>query len=152
MKNKSGSRIGRLLARIIKVREWTDWERMKEFTLYLWTGIKKFFVPQSNSADTESFAAAKKRLNLTENDLLMRQKGLLRTSMLMAFFALLLFLYAMYHLYYFNIKGSILSFVVMAIAIVLAFRYHFWYFQIKERKLGCSVHEWFRKGIMGDKP
>ena len=150
MKNKSGSRIGRVLSKIINVRLWFDWDRMKSFSLFLWNGIKKFFVPQQTT-DTESFAAAKKRLNLTDADLDARKKGLLRTSILMLVFAGLFFIYAMYHFYCHTFKGAILSLVVMFIALVLAFRYHFWYFQIKEHKLGCSIHEWFKRGLMGDK-
>jgi intracellular multiplication protein IcmV len=151
MKNKkSDSRIIRVLSSLINVRAWFDWERLKSFTRYLVNGVKKFFVPQKTT-DTETFEAAKKRLNLTDKDLLARQKGLLRVSLLMAFFAILLFIYSMYHFYYFNIKGGVLSLVVMLIAGVLAFRYNFWYFQIKERKLGCSIREWYKKSFTGDK-
>ena len=149
MKNKSGSRIGRVLSRIINLRSWFDWDRMKSLTLFLWNGAKKFFVPQQGP-ESESVEAAKKRLHLTDAGLLVQQKGLLRVSMLMVFFAFLLFLYAIYQFYCHSIKGGILSLVVMLIAVALAFRYNFWYFQIKERKLGCSIHEWYRN-LMGDK-
>ena len=151
MKNKkSESRIVRVLSSVFKIRDWFDWDRMKAFTLYLVGGIKKFFVPQQTS-DTETFAAAQKRLNLTDHDLLVRQKGLLRVSLLMAVFSILLFIYVIYNFYYFNLKAGIVSIVVMLIAAVLAFRYNFWYFQNKERKLGCSVREWYKKSFMGDK-
>lgn len=152
MKNNSNSssRISRLLIQLFNLRAWCDWDRMKRFTFYLVDGIKKFFVPQPMMA-TESFAAAMKRLNLTEEDIIARKKGLLRVAILMLLFALGLFCYAIYHLIYLNVLGFILSLVVMGISLVLAFRYHFWYFQMKEQKLGCSVHVWFRQGIMGDK-
>lgn len=150
MKNYSGSRIGRLLTQIFNFRAWFDWDRLKSFTLYLLQGIKKLFVPQ-RPTESESFEAAQKRLNLTEQDLLKRQKGLLRVSIFMLLFAIFFFGYAIYHFIYLQLLGGILSLVVMTIALVLAFRYHFWYFQIKKRKLGCSIHEWFRQGLMGDK-
>ncbi len=150
MKNKSGSRIGRVLVSILNVRAWSDWDRMRSFTRYLVKAIKKFFVPQE-STEKESFAEAKKRLKLTDNDLLMRQKGLLRVCILMVVFAFLLFAYATYLFYYLSFKGGILSLVVMSIALVLAFRYHFWYFQIKEQKLGCTIQEWYKRSIKGDK-
>lgn len=150
MKNKSKSRIGRVLSKIFNIRSWFDWDRMKTLTLFLWNGIKKFFVPQQ-ATESESFAAAKKRLNLTDAELLIKQKGLLRISILMLIFAFLFFDYAIYHIYYHNFLGGILSLVVMSIALALAFRYHFWYFQIKERKLGCSIHEWYKRSIKGDK-
>lgn len=151
MKNKRRSRVGHLLNRLFNVRFWIDWERMKSFFRYLSQAIKNLFVPQASQA-TESFAAAKARLNLTDADLLSRQQGLLRLSIIMSVFAVLFFAYGIYNVITGGILGSILSIVVMLIAWVLAFRYHFWYFQIKTRQLGCSVREWFqwvRNGIRG---
>lgn len=150
MKKRSGSRTKNVLMRIFNVKTWGDWDRMKSFTLYLTRGFKKFFIPQKNEV-SESFEAAKIRLNLSDKDLMAREKGLFRLSLLMVGAAILLFIYAIYHLFTGNYLAFILSLVVMAIALVLAFRYHFWYFQIKSRKLGCTINEWFRQGIMGDK-
>lgn len=149
MKNKSESRIGRVLASIFNIRSWFDWDRFKTLTLFLWNGAKKFFVLQQGT-ENETFEAAKKRLHLTDADLLSRQQGLLRVSIVMIVLAFLFFLYSVYHFYCHSFKGGLLSLVVMSLALTLAFRYHFWYFQIKERKLGCSFHEWY-KNLMGDK-
>lgn len=150
MKNKSGSRIGRVLSRIINVRSWVDWDRMKVFTRYLINGLKKFFVPQKRE-EGESFEAAKKRLKLKESDIAARQTGLLRLSILMIAVAFLLLAYSIYLFAIGGYRGGVVGFVVMLIALVLAFRYHFWYFQIKERKLGCTIQEWFKQGLMGEK-
>ena len=149
MKKKSMPRSKRVIGKILNLRSWTDWDRMKAFTLYLLNGVQQFFIPRT-TVDTESFEDAKKRLNLTDEDILVREKGLLRVSVLMVFFAFLLFVYAIYHFIYLQFLGGMLSLVVMFVALVMSFRYHFWYFQMKEKKLGCSIHEWLRY-IMGDK-
>jgi len=150
MKNRSESRIVRIFKRIINVRLWMDWDRLKSFNLYMISVIKNLFIPQKPNV-TESFEAAKKRLNLSDAVILARQKGLLRLTILMLSCAFLLFIYAIYLLFLGGYRGSLISLVVMCIALVLAFRYHFWYFQIKERKLGCTFHEWFTKCLMGGK-
>lgn len=150
MKNTNGSRVLGLLQSIFNVPAWLDWQRLKAFTLYLLNGFKKFFVPQAREAG-ESFEAVKKRLKLTDNDLLVRQKGLLRLSMIMVVLAVLIFMYSVYLFIEGGHKGGIVSLVVMLIALVLAFRYHFWYFQIKQRKLGCTIQEWFNHGLKGIK-
>lgn len=150
MKNKSGSRIGRVLSRILNVRSWVDWDRMKLFTRYLIDGFKKFFVPQKREKG-ESFEAATKRLKLNESELVARQAGLLRLSILMVVIAFLLLAYSVYLFLIGGYRGGVVGIVVMLIALVLAFRYHFWYFQIKERKLGCTIQEWFKQGLMGEK-
>ena len=157
MKEKSGSRIGRVAKRIFNVRTWFDWERTKSFSAFVGNGFKRVFMSEveeakeSKNALTESFNAAKKQFNLTDADLLARQRSLLFLTALMATIALLIFGYAIYHFFYGTILAGMISLVVMLIAVALAFRYHFWYFQIKNHKLGCTLKEWFRKGLLGEK-
>ena len=142
MKKKSGSRTGRALNRIINLRLWCDWDRMVASTKYLFYGSKKYLTPQKQT-QTESFATAALRLNLSSDDLRTRQQGLLRISILMLGIATILLAYVVYNLCYLQFLSAGVSVIVMGIALVLAFRYHFWYFQIKKRQLGCSVSQWF---------
>ncbi|MFI4918342.1 MAG: type IVB secretion system protein IcmV [Legionellales bacterium] len=150
MKNKSDLKIVRIFSSIINIRAWADWDRMKSFTLYLGYGVKRLLVPENPTA-TESFDAAMERLGISDADLLIKQKALFRLSTLMLFLAGLILIYAGYHLFYGAFKAAIVSFVVMLIALVLAFRYHFWYYQMKTRKLGCTFNQWYRFGLMGEK-
>lgn len=148
---KHRSRTGRVIARIINIPMWIDWERMKSISWYLWSGFKKFFVPQKNISK-ESFKEIQHRLHLNDSDLMARQIGLLRLSKLMLCGAILLFGYTIYLFADGGWRGGVVGLIVTAIAIVLAFRYHFWYFLIKERKLGCTFQEWYKQGLMGEKP
>jgi intracellular multiplication protein IcmV len=150
MKKKSGTRIGRMFASIINIRAWSDWDRMKAFTLYLTNGFKRLFVPQQNSGG-ESFDEAKNRLKLSDAELLIKQNALLRLSIVMVAFAFMVLVYMGYQFVYGSIKAGIISLVVTLIALILAFRYHFWYFQIKHRKLGCTFKEWYKYGLLGEK-
>ncbi|PWY54688.1 type IV secretion protein IcmV [Legionella qingyii] len=147
---KKQSRIGNLLRRIINVRRWFDWDRMKAFTLYLVNGFRRLFVPQKKG-EAESFNDAVKLLNLTDESLLIKQKSLFRLSIIMLLTALLILGYAGFQLFYGSIKSFFVSLIVTLIALVLAFRYHFWYYQIKNRKLGCTFNEWYRKGLLGER-
>lgn len=150
MKNKSNLRIFIVFNRIINVRSWFDWDRTKSLSRYLLDGFKKFFVPQKVE-ERMSFEAVKKQLNLSDGELFQRQKGLLRLSILMLVIAFLIFVYDVYLFLVGGYLGGLLGLVIMLIALALAFRYHFWYFQIKERKLGCSIQEWYKQGLKGDK-
>lgn len=160
MKKKSNSRFARVLGRIFNIRTWFDWERMKVFTLYVGHALKNLFMidtgdtkkkPVENLPLTESFASAQRSFKLSEADLLIQQKSLFRLSLLMAFIALLIFIYSFYHFIYGTVLAGLISLVVMMIALALSFRYHFWYYQIKTRQLGCSISEWFKKGLLGEK-
>lgn len=160
MKKKSNSRISLVFFKIFNVRTWFDLERMKVFTAFVGNAFRRLFMmgveaqikPQNTATPnlTESFNTAKKSLNLSEADLLARQKALLRLSIFMITLALLIFCYSLYHFVQGTYRAALLSLVMMMIAVALSFRYHFWYYQIKSRKLGCSIKEWFRKGLLGE--
>ncbi len=133
------------------MRAWSDFDRTRSFTNYLVAGFFRMFVPQGKADKGESFDAAIARMNLSDQDLQAKQSALYRLSILMCTAAIFIFGYAIYHLYYGSYRAVIISFILMLIALALAFRYHFWYFQIKTRKLGCSISEWYRQGLKGDK-
>lgn len=153
MKKQNDSRIASVFKRVFNVRQWSDYDRLKAFTIFLGDGIKKMVVPKKMDVkDTgETFSEAMAEMNLTEDDLLARRKGLYRLSVLMCTLAVLIFSYAIYHLVYSNYKAAIVSLVISMMSLVLAFRYHFWYFQIKEHKLGCTIQEWYKYGLLGKK-
>lgn len=150
MKKKSPPRIIRILARIFDLRSWFDFDRIKSFTLYLMNGFKKMFIPQTGNYG-EAFQDAMVRFHITEKELHNKKNALLRLSLLMCGVSICIFGYAIYQMFFGNVKATLVSIVVTFIALALSFRYHFWYFQIKKRKLGCTFHEWYREGLMGDK-
>lgn len=132
------------------MRAWSDWDRMRSFTFYLTNGIRRFLAP-STATKGESFEEAIKRMNIDEQTLEQRKNALFRLSVLMLLVAGFVFVYMWYQLFFGTYIAAIVSLVVTMIGLVLAFRYHFWYFQMKTRKLGCSIDEWFRQGLMGEK-
>ncbi|MFI4962231.1 MAG: type IVB secretion system protein IcmV [Legionellales bacterium] len=150
MKKNTEPKVKKIASRIFKVRTWADWDRTKSFTVYLIDGIKSLFVPNKAEA-VESFEEAKVRLNLTDAELDVKQKALFRLAMIMVGAAGLIFVYMGYQLFYGSFKAVVVSLIVMMLALALAFRYHFWYFQIKNHKLGCTLQEWYKQGLMGEK-
>ena len=154
MKNKSESRSKRLLKRLFNVRGWVDLDRIRTGGQWIVTAAATYFIPQQAHV-TESFDEAKRRLNLTDQDLAQREAGLFRLSVIMLGAALLVFCYAIYNLFYAYYLSVLLSLVVTGLALTLAFRYHFWHFQIKQHKLGCTLsewfHSWFKPSVTGAK-
>ena len=151
MKTKKPSRTANVIKQILNVRGWSDYDRIKTFTDYVATGIKKLFVPHKEKVadQDDTFKQVAAKLKLSEADLQARGSNLYRLSMIMGTVALIILGYSIYHIIYLNFKAVIISLAVMLIALVLAFRYHYWYFQIKERKLGCTLKEWYTKGLLG---
>src|SRR3990167_11146420 len=150
MKKPPHSRFRKAFTAAFDLRKWSDLERMKGFTLYLENGIKNLFIPRRQAAK-QSFDEALQQYNVNEKDLLKKQNGLLRLSLLMCLVALGFLLYSIYLALFGSWHATVLSAVIMMLALTLAFRYHFWFFQIKQRKLGCTFQEWFQRGFLGRK-
>lgn len=150
MQNAPHSRVKRLFTSLFNVKAWVDLERIRTGGRYIVQQCQTYFVP-GEIKEIESFESAKARLKLSDSELLVRQKGLLRLSVIMVSAAMGIFIYALYNLFYGYFMAVLISVVVMLIALALAFRYHFWYFQIKNKRLGCSLREWFKQVILGVK-
>lgn len=136
------------LKRVFNFRAWLDAVRVQGWAIYFTQGAKRMFIPRAPESG-ESFAVAIKRMQLTDEDLLAREKSLLRLCYFMLLVALMIGAYAVYHLLSLQLMPFLVSFAIMLIPIVLAFRYHFWAFQIRQRKLGCSVDEWYQATFRG---
>lgn len=152
-KNKPKKTLG-VFKSIFNIRQWTDYDRMRAFTHYVGDAFKRVFVPQKiKKVDTKtSFKEAVTNMHMTEEGLERRKKALYRLSILMTLLGFCIFLYTIYQLVWGGIAAAVVSLVLSAIGFVLAFRYHFWYFQIRERKLGCTLREWYEQGLLGKKP
>ena len=148
MKSKSSSKTRGFIKRVVNPLAWVDFDRVRAGQRFVVNVCSTLFIPQDRTP-TETFAAAQKRLQLTPDDVFKRKRALFRTSLLMLLMACLIFIYTLYNLLYAHFLAAGLSLIVLSIALVLAFRYHFWYFQMKKQKLGCTLCEWFRQGLMG---
>jgi intracellular multiplication protein IcmV len=150
MKKIGDSKIAGFFKGIFKFRAWTDYDRVKENSSYIYEGVKKFTEVQQ-ADKKETFEEALKRLNISEHDLDLKQKALFRLSILMLCIGLAVFFYALFKLWYEQWFALFLCSIVIALSLSLSFRYHFWHFQIKHRKLGCTFEDWYRKTLLGEK-
>lgn len=128
---------------------WMGYKQIKEQTKGLWGVIKGLFVPGKPDT-TESFAEALKRLNITEEGLLIRKKRFMLMMFLWVAIAILILVYAIYLAGLHSWHGFISCVAISLIAWVYAFRYNFWVFQIKQRRLGCTFRDWLNGTVTGD--
>jgi len=141
-------RIRSLFYRIFRIRFWSDSDRTKSFYQYILAMFNRLFSLRPKPV-SESFEQAAKRLNLSDESLLKKQQALLRLSILMGVMGTGIFYYSIYQWFHGTIEAVLLSLMVSSLAWIFAFRYHFWYFQIKQKKLGCSLRDWFNDGFLG---
>ncbi|PIZ05114.1 MAG: hypothetical protein COY58_00700 [Gammaproteobacteria bacterium CG_4_10_14_0_8_um_filter_38_16] len=126
------------------VKGWVDWSAVKENGRTIGSFIKSIKTPDLNvPVQKTTFEAAVKKYNLSDAQLQQQMRSHFRVACV----CLLLGLGALGWAVKILLQGMITSsFVSVALSILMlayAFREHFLYFQIKQRRLGCSVHDWF---------
>lgn len=126
----------------VDVPQWMGYDWLIYPFASIATQAKRFFIPQ-HSTQAESFEAAIARLKLTETDLLVKQKNLMTLAVVFFIMAMGSLLNALYLFWKTAFFGGGFSVVLALCCLAFAFRYHFWAFQIRNRKLGCSVEDWW---------
>lgn len=139
--------IGKAFTPVGTVRQMTGSDELKAGAKSIKYMLKKYFVPQEETQNKESFDEAIKRLNVKEAELKKRARYFFRLSMAFLVFAAIVFVYSITLFLQGAFEGGLVSFGVTIILVAVTFRYHFWAFQIKHQKLGCSFKEWWESKI-----
>lgn len=130
---------------------WLDYESLKDQNRTIWGSIRNLFKtpePRRN----ETFEAAIKRLNLTDEDVTQAIKTYHSYALLFFCIAFILFCYAFYLLFtYWTIPGWLLAMATCAFSLSQSFKYHFWALQMKQRRLGISFKEWLNHVLGKDR-
>lgn len=134
----------------VDIPAWSGYEQLKESAKSISSNVKDLFVPKS-AQRIETFEEAMKRLNLTEADLIARQKEFKRLIIIFSVLGFAVLGYTFYLIWDRAFWGGMASFGLTVLIFSYSFRYHFWLFQIRQRKLGCTLREWLDSGFMGDK-
>lgn len=123
---------------------------LKSRTTDLKKMAKELSTPET-ATNEETFEEALVRLNMTEEDIHQRELYFKRLTSIFILFAILIFVYLLYLLFfkhaYFVSLGCVGILMIIAGQI---FRYNFWLFQMRERRLGCTFREWL-SNVMGRK-
>jgi intracellular multiplication protein IcmV len=122
---------------------WLGVSEVRGTTMVLWRILKDLFVPPVSSGREETFDAALKRLDVSEEELQERGKDYYMYSVLFLGCGIFGVLFAFYiFIKHHTFAGFLLGLAAGALFLAQSFRYHFWFFQIKCRRLGCTIEEW----------
>ena len=92
----------------------------------------------------ETFDQAAEHYQLTEEDLLSRERKCFYLAMIYLFVMLCMFTYGVSLFLYHHIVASISAFSVSMMVLSFSFREHFWYIQLKHRCLGLTFSKWIQ--------
>ena len=139
------SRSGKIAGEVVNVRvhKWFALDYIKESGFALGNFARSLFT--INQADrTETFEEALERLDLKEEDISDRQNEFMRLMIIYLVISACIFGYSVFIAYnYKNLLGFFMGLGITIFSLSHAFKYHFWIFQLKNRKLGCSLKDWF---------
>ncbi len=142
--------VKKVLKPFVDVPKWVGYQQFKDSVKNTLQEAKALFVTKKAERN-ETFEQAMVRLNLTETDLITRQREFKRLIIVFSIVGFGILAYAIYLFWDGSFKGGIASFGLTLLIFSYSFRYHFWLFQIRQRKLGCTLREWLDSGFMGDK-
>jgi intracellular multiplication protein IcmV len=142
--------IGKTFKPLVNFPRWMDIRSASTTAKEIGKNAKDLFIPQK-AKHKETFAEAVLRLNLTEEDIQLRMKSLLRMATIYCSIAILLVAYTVYLLANAHLFAGLLGTVLTVLALSFAFREHFWYFQMQQRHLGCTIKQWFIATFLGAK-
>lgn len=133
----------------VRVDKWISWDYLKETTGHFKAILFDIAIPKK-ATHLESFEEAMSRLGLSEKDLEARKNEFTKLFYFFLVLSLGVFAYALYLSLKGTLVSSLITFCLAFYALTQAFQFHFWLFQIKNRKLGCSVKEWFNSKAYHD--
>jgi intracellular multiplication protein IcmV len=123
------------------------WLGLKELSAYnrtIGATLKTTFTPDKPQRN-ETFEQAMQRLKITEAELQYKAKIYRIYTLVFLAFGLSALLAGFYYLFEYGAFAAwVLSMAVAMLFAAQAFRFDFWRFQIQQRKLGCTVDEWWR--------
>ena len=126
---------------------WLGWNELSSYNQVIGGTLKTTFTPDETRR-TETFEQALQRLRVTEADLQETAKRYQLYRLIFLLLSIGSLLVGFYYLFAFKtLAGLVLAIAVASLFGAQAFRYDFWYFQIKQRKLGCTVDEWWRDKV-----
>jgi len=135
---------GKIFTSVINIRvdKWIGASYLKQTVGHTFNFAKSLFIPKKANR-SESFDESLTRLNLSEEQLKAKENEFLRLFAFHLLLAFLTFCYCVYLFYKNNWSGGCTTLCLSLYPLAVAFRFHFWLFQIKNRKLGCTIQEWW---------
>ena len=127
-------------------KRWMNWDKLKQDSKSLYI-MSKSVLNVDEDGVNETFDEAIERFKLTEAHIKQAQKHYYNYTVMYVVTALLCVLYTFFLFFDNHFMAGIIAFLLAIFVFVKALQTHFLYFQIKNRKLGCSVKEWFNNKV-----
>lgn len=130
----------------VRVDKWVSLDYLSETAENFKVILLDSVIPKK-ATYSETFEEALKRLELTEADLLQRQKEFSQLFYFFMTLSLVIMFYGLFLAFTSTMAATLIAFCLSLYTFSQAFRFHFWLFQLKNRKLGCTIKEWLNGSV-----
>lgn len=126
----------------LNVKGWSSWDSIKKGGQVVGELAKDFKVPTAE-ATKRTFDEAVREYGLTESDIQLRMKSSLRVAIFCAALGLAALCWTVLLLTKALFFSSVVAFALAVLMFAYGFREHFHYVEMKQKRLDCTVKEWF---------
>lgn len=95
----------------------------------------------------EQFEQTIKDQGLTEQQVQQAKDNYFRNAVMFLVLGVIFAINSIYLLSQYMLLPSVVSFSITIMTFIFSLKSHFWYFQIKNRKLGCTLKEWYHDKV-----
>lgn len=130
----------------VRVDKWVSLDYLSETADNFKVILLDSVIPKK-ATYSETFEEAMNRLELTEADLVQRQKEFSQLFYFFISLSIVIMSYGLFLAFTSTMVAALIAFCLSIYTLAQAFRFHFWLFQLKHRKLGCSIKEWLNGSL-----
>lgn len=131
----------------VRVDKWLSVDYLKETSGHFKSLLVDVVVPKK-ARYSETFDEAVQRLNLSDSDLQARMHEFTKLFYFFIILSVTVIAYGLYLAYVGSFVPALIAMCLSLYSFTQAFRFHFWLFQLKNRKLGCTLREWFNSSAV----
>lgn len=142
--------IRRFFGSVYNFKSWFGYNQVRQGTQLLSQSVQDL-INTHPLAGTEyreaNFNAEMARLNLSAQAVEDIKNGYFRNFLIFLALGFLLGIYSIYRFYLAQWMSGWVSMMLMIIVFCAGLMSHFWYFQIKNKKLNCTLKEWYQNKV-----
>lgn len=131
------------------VKGWLGYESIKAGAALSVNNVKKMMDTSAIRAkqESEDFDTARERLNLSDAEIQERETGYFRNFVVFLITGTIMAMYSVYRFFTLQWYSGWIALMITISLFAFSLISNFWYFQIKNRKLGCTLKEWYNNTI-----
>lgn len=140
------------LSKVFSPTQWMGYDSLRQNGLLIGRIFRRSMGQDKKQKLTGmSFEECVAHFNLSEADIQNKIKNMLQIVYFCLILAGLCFAYAIYLFVSAKAMAGFVTLILMSVMLSYAFREHFNYFQMCQRRLGCTMKQWFNFVLKGHK-